>query len=83
MYKNYDYGRVPEVVSHLSVMMNYVHYPSLYFYIMYCIYVWSWHVNKQNFHGILDNKIILFYSVLHTTSKSKFPPKEPHPNRPV
>ena len=35
MYKNYDYGRVPEVVSHLSVMMIYVYYPSLYFYIMY------------------------------------------------
>ena len=29
-----------------------------------CIYVWMWHVNKPNFHGILDNKIILFYSIL-------------------
>ena len=35
MYKNHDYGRVPDVVPHLSVMMIYVYYPSLYFYVMY------------------------------------------------
>ena len=37
MYKNYDYGRVPDVVSHLSGMHgDLCYYPSLYiFYIMY------------------------------------------------
>ena len=30
MYKNYDYGRMPDVVSHLSGMVIYVYYPSLY-----------------------------------------------------
>ena len=64
MYKNYDYGRVPEVVSHLSVMMIYVLLSFIVFLYNVCIYVWMWHVNKQNFHGILDNKIILFYSIL-------------------
>ena len=33
MYKNYDYGRVPDVGSQLSVMMIYVYYQSLYFYV--------------------------------------------------
>ena len=33
--KNYDYGRVPDVVSHLSGMVIYVYYPSLYISMMY------------------------------------------------
>ena len=28
--QNYDYGRVPDVDSHLSGMVIYVYYPSLY-----------------------------------------------------
>ena len=66
MYKNYDYGRVPDVVSHLSGLVWWFMFIILHCIFLYnvCIYVWMWHVNKPNFHGILDNKIILFYSIL-------------------
>ena len=70
MYKNYDYGRVPDVGSHLSVMMIYVYYHSLYFYVfMYECDMQTNQISMEYWNiGILDYSIlfysILFYSIL-------------------